>query len=176
VSEEKQTFVIRRTFVLPLGLVVLLTLVLLGVCLIQGQPIAKVIILIGLLLPLAVLFIESALRRVDVSAEGVTAHRLFRQRCIRFADVTSLEAVRVRSRVFITLVAGEDSYLILSNSYRGFDRLLSRLVTALPAEAITPEIEQLLQKPPVRQADVLMAWFAVIALIYVLFAQFNGGS
>jgi hypothetical protein len=119
VSEEKQTFVIRRTFVLPLGLVVLLTLVLLGVCLIQGQPIAKVIILIGLLLPLAVLFIESALRRVDVSAEGVTAHRLFRQRCIRFADVTSLEAVRVRSRVFITLVAGEDSYLILSAEQAG---------------------------------------------------------
>ena len=52
-----RTFIIRRTFVVPMALAIILTAVLLVVCLIQGQAIAKVIILSGLIMPLVVLFV-----------------------------------------------------------------------------------------------------------------------
>jgi hypothetical protein len=132
-----------------------------------------VIILAGLILPLAALFIESAFRRVVVDDQGVTAYRPFRQRQVCFADVTSLESVRVRSRVFLTLVAGEDDFLIISNSYANFATLLQSLARAVPQGTVTEETEQLLQQPPQRQADIFTAWFAVIALAYILIAQFK---
>jgi predicted nucleic acid-binding Zn ribbon protein len=165
-------FRIRRTFVLPLGLLILLTLALLLVCFIQQQPIAKTVILSVLLLPLAILFIESVFRRLEVDSEEVTAHRLFKTKKMRWADVTGLESVKVRSRVFLTLVAGED-FLIISNSYGDFPFLLKSLVESVPEGTVTEETKDLLAQPPKRQADVLTAWFAVIALVYVLLAQFK---
>lgn len=171
--ESQQTFVIRRTFVVPMGLLIVLTIALLVTCLVQGQPIAKAIILAALILPLAALFFESALRRVVIDPDGVTAYRPLRQRRIHFADVTSLETVRVRNRVFMTLVAGEDDFLIISNSYGHFPKLVNCLVAAVPEGTVTEETEQLAQKPPLRQADIFTAWFAVVALAYVLIAQFK---
>jgi len=171
--EQQKTFVIRRSFVVPMGLLVALTLALLVVCLLQGQPLAKVIILAGLITPLAILFVESAFRRVVIDATEVTAFRPFRQRRMRFADVTSLETVRVRSRVFMTLAAGDDDFLIISNSYGDFAVLLDSLIESVPAGAVTDETRQLAKQPPVRQADVFTAWFAVLAMAYVLLAQFS---
>ncbi len=170
---DERTYVIRRSFVIPMGLLVALTFALLVVCILQGQSLAKVIILAGLILPLAMLFVESALRRLVVDPDGITAIRVFRQRRLNFADVTSLETVRVRNRVFLTLMAGDDDFLIISNSYGDFPVLLASLVDAVPEGTITEETEQLTKKPPLRQADVFTAWFAVVALVYVLFAQFR---
>ena len=131
------------------------------------------IILAGLITPLAILFVESAFRRVVIDATEVTACRPFRQRRMRFADVTSLETVRVRSRVFMTLAAGDDDFLIISNSYGDFAILLDSLIESVPAPAVTDETRQLAKQPPVRQADVFTAWFAVVAMAYVLLAQFS---
>lgn len=165
-------FRIRRSFIFPLGLLILLTLMLLLVCVIQQQPIAKIVILSVLLLPLAILFIESVFRRLEFDPEEVTAYRLLKTKKLRWSEVTSLESVKVRSRVFLTLVAGED-FLIISNSYGNFPLLLKTLVTSVPEGAVTEETNSLLAHPPKRQADVLTAWFAVIALFYVLLAQFQ---
>ena len=171
--EQQRTFVIRRAFVVPMGLLVVLTVALLVVCLLQGQPLAKAVILAGLIIPIAVLFVESAFRRLVIDAQEVTAYRPFRQRRIRFTDVTSLETVRVRNRVFMTLVAGDDDFLIISNSYGDFPALLTCLIKAVPEETVTDETEQLAKQPPLRQADIFTAWFAVIALAYILLAQFR---
>ena len=104
---------------------------------------------------------------------GVTAFRLYRQTQVLFSDVTSLEMVQVRSRVFITLALGDDDFLIISNSYAEFPALLEGLIAAVPEEVVTEETQQLAKKPPLRHADIFTVWFAVIALIYILVAQFK---
>jgi hypothetical protein len=166
-------FKIRRAFVVPLGLLIALMAVLLGVCLLQGQPAAKIIILAVMFVPPSVLFVETVFRRLVIDSEKVTAVRPFRKRQICFADVTSLESVRVRSRVFLTLVAGDDDFLIMSNSYGEFPVLVECLIAAVPAGTVTEETAQMAQHPPLRQADIFTAWFAVLALLYVLIAQFR---
>ncbi|MGK2907262.1 MAG: hypothetical protein ACSLFH_13100 [Desulfuromonadales bacterium] len=168
------TFVIRRAFVVPLGLLIALTVALLVVCVMQGQPIAKTILLAVLIVPMTVLFVESAFRRLVLGKDGVTAFRPFRQRQVLFADVTSLETVQVRSRVFMTLVAGPDDFLIISNSYADFPALVAALVVAVPEGTVTEETQTLAKKPTLRHADIFTAWFAVIAMLYVVIAQFKG--
>jgi hypothetical protein len=156
-----------------MALVIVLTVVLLVVCLVQGQAMAKLIILAGLVIPLVVLFVETAFRRVVLDQEGVTAFRPFRQRRVSFSDVTELDSVRVRSRVFMTLSAGPDNFLIISNSYQDFPALVEGLVAAVPEGCVTEETLQLAKQPPLRHADVFTVWFAVVALVYVLIAQFR---
>ncbi len=170
---DAKKFVIRRLFLLPLGLLLVMTLALLVICLIQDQPVAKAIILGCLMVPLAALFVESAGRRIEVSSEKVRAVRPFRSKEIVCAAVTELETVRVRNRVFMTLMAGEDDYLIISNSYGNFPDLVRSLVAVVPEGTVTDETRQLADKPPVRQADLAAVWLAVLAMAYILFAQFQ---
>ena len=154
---EGHTYVIRRSFVLPMGLMIVLTLALMVVCIFQGQAVAKIVILGVLLLPMVALFVESAFRRLIITEHGVTASRLFRKREVLFADVTSLESVQVRSRVFLTLSLGPDDFLIISNSYANFPELVKSLVAAVPGGTVTEEAAQLAEKPPRKQADVFTA-------------------
>jgi hypothetical protein len=170
---ETSRYVIRRAFVVPLGLLLLLMGTLMVVSLVHGQPVAKVVFLLVFALPITALFVASAFRRLEVDASGVTAIRLFRSRRIEFARVTVLETVQVRSRVFLTLAAGDDDFLIISNGYADFSGLVRTLVAALPDSAVTDETRQLAAAPPVRHADIAMVWFAVAALVYVLIAQFR---
>lgn len=170
---EPQVFVIRRGFVAALGLLVVLTLVLLGVCVAQGQPLAKAVILAFLLLPLLALLIESARRRLVVDQHGVTAFRLFRLRRIAFSQVTGLEAIKVRSRIFLTLMAGDDDFLIITNSYAGFGTLLDTLLQQVPAGCVSPEARALIGTRLERHADLVTAWLAVFAVVYILVAQFR---
>ena len=171
---ETSRYVIRRTLVVPLGLLLLLMAALAVVSLMHGQPVAKVVFLVVFALPVTILFVESVFRRLDIDAAGVTAIRLFRSRRIDFARVTALEAVRVRSRVFLTLAAGDDEFLIISNGYADFPALVRTLVARLPEAVVTEEARQLASSPPVRHADIAMVWFAVVALVYVLIVQFRG--
>lgn len=170
---QPRKFVVRRSFVAPMGLLILLTIALLVVCVVQGQPVAKVVILAVLLVPMLVLFVETAFRSLVVEQKRIKAFRPFRQRQIDFDDVTSLETVQVRNRVFMTLSAGPDEFLIISNSYRDFPVLVENLIAAVPEGTVTEETLQLAEQPPRRQADIFTAWFAVIALAYVLIAQFR---
>jgi len=169
--ETEKTFVIRRAFLLPLGLLLLETLVLLVVCLVQRQPIAKALILLFLILPIAGLFVESLGRKLILDARGLTAKRLFRQQTIAFAEVTELETVMVRNRVYLTLCAGDD-FLIFSNSYRDFPLLVSRLLERMPAGTVSAATAQMAEAPPSKKSDVISCWIGVALLVYILLAQF----
>lgn len=169
---EVDCYVIRRSFLVPLGLAVLLLIVLLVVSILHGQPLAKLAFLVVFALPLTVLFAASAFRRLQIDASGVTAIRLLGQRRIDYSRITSLEAVRVRNRVFLTLAAGDDEFLIVSNAYARFPELVRALVQVLPETVVTDEARQLADAPPGRHADIVMIWFVIMALVYVLLAQF----
>jgi hypothetical protein len=171
---EAHRYVIRRAFVIPLGLVLVLMAALLVVSLMHGQPVAKIAFLVVFAVPVTILFFASAFRSLTIDPTGVTARRPFRSKRIDFAAVTALESVRVRSRVFLTLCAGDDDFLIISNGYADFPTLFATLLASVPPTALSEETRQLAKAPPVRHADVVMAWFAVAALAYVLTAQFQG--
>ncbi len=68
---EPSIYSIRKSFLLPLGLVVLLSVTLLCSALLLGLPPAKVIILCAFLVPVCILFIESSVRRVKIDETSV---------------------------------------------------------------------------------------------------------
>lgn len=167
----EQTFVIRRGFLVPLGLLLLEILALLVICLVQQQPIAKVVILVGLTLPIAGLFVESCFRRLVLDADRLTAKRLLREKTLHLAEITDFDTVIVRNRVYLTLTAG-DEFLILSNSYADFPRLVNGLIERIPPDVVSEATRRMAEAPPRKTSDIVSGWLGVVLLVYILYAQF----
>lgn len=168
-----RVFSIRRGFLLPLGLLLLQSLVLFVICLVKGEPPAKVIILGAIILPIAGLFVESACRRVVVAETGVTVFKVLRKKTLLFSDLTEVETVQVRKRAFLTLSTAED-FLILSNAYAGFPALVQELLERVPEGTISAETRKMAQNPPVKSSDIVSCWVGVLLLTLILYSQLGG--
>ncbi len=165
-----QTYRIRSSFLLPLGLVVTLCLVLAAIVLIQHQPPVKLLVVACALLPLGYLLFECGVRRIEIDSDGLRMIRLSRVRAFTWDEITTVETVRVRQRAFLTINAGEE-FLIIANMYAGFDRLLNTVLERVPAGAISEETRLLAQAPPVKHSDIVILWGLALMMAYLIFAQ-----
>lgn len=170
---SQQKFSIRRSFLFPLGLLLVLTGALLVLCVVRGEPTAKILILGFIMLPVVILFVESVFRRTVLTADGVHVFKLLRQKELKFAELTAVETVRVRKRVFLTLCA-DDDFLIISNAYANFPGLVQTLLARVPAAVISEETKQMAAAPPAKSTDVISCWLAVALLAFILYIQLGG--
>jgi len=166
-----QSYTIRRSFLLPLSILLLQALFLFAVVIAQDQPKAKAIVLGLLLIPVAGLFAESFFRRIGVAADRVTAFRPFRQKSLIYADIVSTETIQVKKRVFLTLSSEED-FLIISNAYADFPKLVKDLLGKVPAESVTEETSTMAEAVPTKSSDIVSCWFGVVLLGIILVLQF----
>lgn len=170
---ESSIYTIRKSFLLPLGLVVLLSFSLLVTALFLKLPLAKIIILGAFLVPVCILFIESSLRKVLVGESSVQVKKLFRNKAIDYAELTAIDTIQVRKRAFISL-SSENDFLILSNSYDHFGQLLQQLIQKVPTTVVSDETRELAENPPSKCSDVFSAWLAVAVLALIIFVQLRG--
>lgn len=168
-----QTFSIRKSFLIPLGILLLQCAILFVLCLVQGQPVAKTLILGFIMLPVAVLFIESFCRRTEVNDEKVTVFKLLRRKILKFSEITAVETVMVRKRAFLTLCAGDD-FLILSNAYSNFPALVDALLSRVPPGAVSEETKKMAAAPPAKSTDIVSCWLGVVLLAFILYIQLGG--
>ncbi|WP_305043751.1 hypothetical protein [Geoalkalibacter sp.] len=168
-------FRINRAFLLPLGLLLALTVVLLVVCLAQGQTGGKIIILGLMILPVGGLFIESLARRAEIGEEAVTVHKFLRSSSLPYAQITAVEAVRVRKRAFLSL-SSLDHFQIFSNAYQDFPDLVRSLLAHIPDELVSSDARALAANPPARSNDIVSCWLAVGLMLLILVVQFVGGN
>jgi hypothetical protein len=166
-------FAIRKSFLIPLGLLLVLTLLLLAVVITQGQPTSKIVILALIILPIAILFLESLFRRAEIDEQGVTVAKFLRKRVIAFTDITGIDTLQVRKRAFVTL-STEQHYLILSNAYADFPALVRTLLERVPEEAVSSETREMAKAPPAKSNDVLSCWLAVALIAIILYLQLRG--
>jgi len=170
---ESSTYSIRKSFLLPLGLVVFLSFVLLASALFLHLPLAKIIILGAFIVPVCIIFAESSLRRVLVDGQSIQVNKLFRQKRLDFTELTAIDTIQVRKRAFISL-SSENDFLILSNSYDRFGLLLKQLVQSVPEAVVSDETKHLVENPPQKCSDIFSAWLAVAVLSLIIFVQLRG--
>jgi uncharacterized membrane protein len=170
---DKLTFTIRRAFLIPLGLLLIAQILLLAVSIAQGQATARIILIGGIVLLMGGLFVENLFRRLVMDEETITAFRLFRRRTLRFSELTSLEAVTLRRRIFISLWKDE-KFLLISNAYAGFSALFAGLVSRVPREIVSEEAFRLAEDPPQFNGHVVICWMALLFSLLVLWQQLIG--
>ena len=166
---KTEVFLIRRSFLLPLGLLILAMVALFILCLIQGEDRARIAILGLMILPAVFLFVESFLRRIEISDVELTTFRFMRRKTLRFADLTEVVSIRVRGRAFVTLCAGDD-FLVFTNAYDRFPQLLTTLLSLSPPQIVSVETRTLAASAPVKISDIVSCWLG-LALILFFFAM-----
>jgi hypothetical protein len=168
-------FTIRRALLLPLGFLLLVQLALLVVSLLQGQPTGKILFVGGVVVLLAGLLADNLMRRIELDEEGVTVCRIGRRRRMLFADLTEVEAVCLRKRLFVTLWVGE-SFLLVTNAYGGVATLFESLLQRIPVGLVSDEVKGLVEDPPRHNGNIIVCWFAVVFSLLILCRQFLTGS
>lgn len=166
-------FRIRKIFLFALGLTCFLLVVLLLLCIAQQETTGKIIILAAIMLPVLALLAESLRRQISFENDAIVARRLFRQKTLLFADVTSVDTVQVRRRVFVS-ISTEADFLILSNNYDHFDQLLVQLQKCLPESVISDETKNLSNDLPNKSNDLFSIWLAVVVLLLIIYVQLGG--
>lgn len=169
---KAEVFLIRRTFLLPLGLLILAMVALFILCLVQGEERSRIAILGLLILPASILFAESLFRRMEIGENSLTAVRFLRRKTLRFADITEVESMRIRGRAFFTLCAGDD-FLIFTNAYERFPRLLAAILEKTPSQVVSEETRSLAAAPPVKISDIVSSWIGFILMLAFFFLQLN---
>ena len=167
---ESSTYKIRKSFLLPMGLVVLFSAILLISTLYLGLPTAKVIILVVFLLPVCLLFAESSRRKAIISNEAIEVHKLLRSKRINYAELTDVDTIQMRKRVFVSL-SSENDFLILSNSYDRFGDMLREIISRVPDSIVSDKAKQLADVPPKKCSDIFSAWLAVAVLVLIICVQ-----
>lgn len=166
-------FQIRRTFLLPLGILLLLSLLLFVTVLIRSEETAKVVVLGILLVPISGLFFESFFRRVHFDTESITIFKPFRQKCLKLSELTEVETLQVKKRVFLTLSTAEE-FMILSNAYADFPLLVNAILEHVPEQVVTDATRNMAANPPSKSSDIVSCWIAVVMMAIILVLQFAG--
>lgn len=164
------TYTIRKGFLIPMGITVVLGVVLLLIGISFQMPAGRLYLLAAFMAPALLIFIESSRRRVHIYCDRILMERTLGKKQLHFNDLTSVDAVRVRKRVFISLTT-ENSFMIISNSYDRFDELVRQLIDLVPPTTLSDEARQLAADPPRKCSDIFSAWLAVSVLLLVIAAQ-----
>lgn len=164
---------IRKGFLIPMGITVVLGIILLLIGITIQMPSGRLYLLAVFMIPAVLIFIESSRRKVHIGADRILMEKTLGTKELHFHDLTSVDAVRVRKRVFISLTT-EDSFMIISNSYDRFGELVRQLVDLVPERAISDETREMAADPPLKCSDVFSAWLAVAVLLLVIAAQLRG--
>jgi hypothetical protein len=170
---EPTIFRIRKSFLLPLGLTVLLSFVLLSSSLYLHLPKAKIVILGMFFLPACAFFAESLIRKVYLADDSIRVKKLLRSKLLKFNELTAVDTILVRKRAFLSL-SSESDFIIISNSYENFGQLLQKLVAQLPADIVSDETKRLAEKPPQKGSDIFSVWLAVAVLALIIYVQLRG--
>jgi hypothetical protein len=170
----KDTFTIRRAFLVPLGLLLMAQIALLAVGVVQGQTMGRTLLLGAIVFALGALFSENLFRRIELDDETITVWRLFRKKNLRFGEITALEAVALRGRVFFTLWRGEE-FLLITNAYGSFPDLAALLVSRVPGGAVSEEAGQIAGDIPRHNGPIFIGWVAVVFSFLILWRQLTVG-
>ena len=168
-------FTVRRAFIWSLGVLLVLLGTLATLCIVQGQPGIKIGLLGLIILVLGALLGASLSRRLVVDEDCVVLHRLGKTKTLRFLDITAVESLTLRKRVFLTLCAGEE-FIILSNAYGGFSVLVKLLLAKVPAQSISDDTRSMAVAPPVRHGDIVSCWLAIALVLVIFWHQLSTGG
>lgn len=167
------TYRIRKSFLIPLGIDVLLLFVLLVLSLVyKGSGTERTFLAlfsIGSLL----IFLEAQNRKITISDSGIALKKLLKLRDLLWSDITHVGSLKVRSRVYILLTT-KKGFHIISNAYDSFGALAGDIIRHLDTEKIEVEAEarEQMEKPTQNISDLVAVWIAAVVLIVILYMKF----
>jgi len=127
-----------------------------------------------LLSPFFYLGAEILARRIVVDSQGITVSKFLRTVRIEWPQITSLDAVQFRRKLFIIIQAEDRRPVILTNTIQPFKDLVERLIAFIPKEDISTSANELLANPPSKHGPLIQAWIVCLVLTALVVGRLLG--
>ncbi len=161
-----RTYTITRALVLPLALNGLLLLAVFVLTFFrQGTAIERVL-LMAAFIPIAVIAVESSLRKIEVSDTGFALSKFFKRRTFNWPDITHVGALAVRKKIYLVLSTTKGFY-VLSNAYGQFGALVRDFMDHVEAERVEDGAKEILTASVENRSNIIAAWISAVILMAV---------
>lgn len=160
-------YTVNRALVLPLALDALLLLAVFILTFLRQGTATERFLLLAALIPMALIAIESSLRKVEASDAGLALTKFFKRRALNWSDITHVGALAVRKKVFLVLTTTK-GFHVLSNAYGRFGDLVRDVTGHVEAERVEEGARDILEGSAGNRSNIYAAWLAAILLVVVI--------
>ncbi len=164
---NRQTFKIKKVFIIPLAIVVISLFVLLILSLAKGQLWERIILAAACVGTVAVC-VEAIKREIAIADTGITIKKFFRSKDLSWKEITHLGVVNIGKKAYFLLTTTKGFYFF-SNMYENHASLINSMVDKLDTEKVEVEVKDYLEHPVERLSIIILSWFAaVLALLFIV--------
>lgn len=163
---QENIFKIRRAFLIPLWMMVVLFFALFAQSLFIGQlwEIIASAIFFAVLLAIA---IEASERAIIVTGNKLKIKKFFRQKEFDWERVTNLGIVELGKKVYFLVSATRGLYFF-SNVTERHAHLADLLVKKMDEERVEPQVREYLKRPVERLSLIVMSYVAVLIIAAII--------
>lgn len=170
---ETTTYTTRREFLYPFSMVFVLLFVLFILSLFDRSFPPEIVILAIIFVPTAYFFLQSVRRRTTVGPDGVRIKKLFREKHLRWGEITNVDVMAVRKKVYLLLTTTK-GFCVLANSHGDFSSLVRDIAGHVDQEKVEDGVRDLIEHPVVRISDVVSSWIASVILLGAVILKITG--
>ncbi|OPL14910.1 MAG: hypothetical protein AVO39_08350 [delta proteobacterium MLS_D] len=165
--EDSAVYGTRKMLLVPLALDAMLALALFLIVFPAAGVSAEAAALGIIALALVVLLAELFVRKVELGMEGITISKFLRTKTLAWNDITRVDALAVRKKVYI-LLSTNGGFHVVSNNLADFTKIVSYIVSKTGDEKIDPAVRNILANPLRRISDVVLLWLAAFIMVGIL--------
>ena len=170
-KRDKNFFAIKGSLVYPYFVAVILSVVLIYISNLKGDPTVKIVVLLAILLPFYYFFLELAYRKVRVMEDRILIKKFFRKKVITKDDVRMVHAAKFKNKTYIVLDLGDKNPVIISNSYGRFGNMVKAISSFVSEDKTTNEFKNLPESSYKRISDTLNVWAAILVFTVVIIVR-----
>jgi hypothetical protein len=134
----------------------------------------KGLLLLLLLSPFYYLGAEILARKIVIDTTGITISKFLRSVRLQWSEIQSLDSVRSGSKLFLILQREEGGPVVITNTIRPFQDLVSSLVAAVPAEKVSSPVHELLSGSAAKFGPVIQAWLVCLVFVAMVTGKLLG--
>jgi hypothetical protein len=162
----RRHYMIRRAFLMVIGLDAFLLFCLFMVSLVKKENTMENLILMLFFLLTLVLFLECLFRRVTVVEEGLVIRKLGRNKALLWDEITRVGYLILHRKVYLLLTTVK-GFFVISNAFEGFPRLVEDLVAHVEPDRVEQDVRLQAGRSLKGVANIVAAWVAA-ALMTVM--------
>jgi hypothetical protein len=163
----RRHYMIRRAFLMVIGLDAFLLFCLFMVSLVKKENTMENIILMLFFLLTLVLFLECLFRRVTVVEEGLVIRKLGRNKALLWDEITRVGYLILHRKVYLLLTTVK-GFFVISNAFEGFPRLVEDLVAHVEPDRVEQDVRLQAGRSLKGIANIVAAWVAAVLMTVMI--------
>lgn len=167
---SNSVYKIGRALLVPLAVDISLLFALFFILLCVGGSTVERVVLIIIFILLFFIFLELIFREVNIGDDSIKIKKLFRKKELKWEDITNIDAVIIRKRVYL-LLSTTTGFYVLSNVYEKFAALLQEIVDNIDGGKVDNKVKDILNHPIKKLSNIILAWFAAIVLLGIIYTR-----